>query len=179
LSWDYVDGKIPSATLNSVLVPWLESLNPEIKDITEKRVSNNKTYYFAIIECQNRALKFAKENNYLVDGHEPKYSATSKGIILWSIDQGADTKAPATEIAKKFQLKTCQGQFDQGYEITFEGDFPDARYMHDVLGERREGDYVFRLVGDDRGWGEGAYYLYLYYNNAEVDRVLELEGCGI
>lgn len=179
ITWDYADRAIESKEMQTYLNSWLESRDSTIVEVAKSRVAKDPAYYYKTLKAQEWALDFATVENLLVAGYEPKYSST-KSIILWSIEQSADTSIETTEIATRFKLISYGDRFRDGY--AFSSGIESVRspeYMHDCVARLQRGDFALSLYGSDQGYGDGAYWLELCYNNVEVDNIFKLEGCGI
>lgn len=167
ITWDYADSFIPVEEMNRYLSDWVASRDEKsIREAAERQVQRDPHYHYKLLLAQDWAMDFAFESNLIYPGVEPQRTLSGKGVHLWWIEQGAGTLDEARKIADRYQIG----------RIPF-----TARYMADDLdlSPKVLGDFVLQMIGDDRGWGEGAYYLKLSYSNQEVDRVFNLNGCGL
>jgi hypothetical protein len=167
-TWDDADGCLPMDEVNSFLANWLASRDSSIAEQAAKRIERDPCYMFKLLKAQELALAYVNANGLAVEGYEPKFQNRGKGVLLWHIEQGADTQDPAIAIMNQYGLSM------EGCTTSF-----GAEAMWDLQARKQVGDYMIDLYGDDRGWGEGAYYLVITYNNAEVDRLFELDTCGV
>jgi hypothetical protein len=181
-TWEYADSYLfLNDGMQTYLENWVNSRDESIRETAKARTAKDPAYYYKILKAQELALKFAKDNDLIYPGFEPKFSSMGKSIILWEIEQGSGTCDAATEIAIKYKMVSSSDQFRDGYPFREGGveSIRPAQYMHDCVAEKVLGDFVLRIYGDDRGWGEGAYSLTLTYNNARIDKLFGLEMCGV
>ncbi len=168
LTWDTADEFLPTEQVQNFLNAWISSRDASIKEQAEVKCKRDPAFIFKGLKAQELALAYVKEKRLAKEGFEPAFQSMGKGLILWSIEQGEGTIDAAMAVMKDYGLSMegCTNEFG-------------ARAMWDLQAREQVDDFVISLYGDDRGWGEGAYYLIITYNNAEVDRLFKLDGCGV
>lgn len=175
ITWDYADSYLNGDEVSNFIQNWVESLDPAIKETAQKRAKKDPKFFYKKLKAQEFALIFAKKQKFLQAGFEPKFQGIGKGIILWEIEQGSGTYDEALKVAILHDLYTVSNPII----LCKDGYITGARAGWDLQARKQIGDFSLDLYGDDRGWGEGAYFLVLTYNNAEANKVFELENCGI